>query len=271
MAGTDDLLTDTIALDRYPVQDLSEPTAKSLVANCVKQLSENGLCLLPGFITDTALQEIQRDARGLIKHAHYTEHWRATPNGDAETPASRLHTTTRASMRSIAYDYLDAGSRLRALYSWDRFTAFINAIFDGPELYITADPLVGCMLTSMTAGDELGWHYDPNDIVVSLSVQEPLAGGEFEFAPRIRHPQPNAQANEKAVLAVSYPGVIRKALKPGTLSLFNGHHSLHRVSPVAGARERIVALFNYSEVPYYRFSDEIHKQFFGRTAQEELH
>ncbi len=270
MASKNDL-TDTISLDRYPVQDLSRPAAQELVVDCVQQLSKNGLCLLPGFITETALQEIQREAKALLTHAHYTEHWRATPNGDAGTPDSRLHTTTRASMRSIAYDYLDAGSRLRALYCWDGFTAFINAIFDGPQLYITADPLVGCMLTSMTAGDELGWHYDPNNIVVSLSVHEPLAGGEFEFAPRIRHPNPNAQANEKAVLAGSYPGVIRKALKPGTLSLFNGHQSLHRVSPVAGSQERIVALFNYSEVPYYRFSDDIHKKFFGRIAQANPH
>ena len=43
--------------------------------------------------------------------------------------------------------------------------------------------MVGCMLTVLGAGDELGWHFDANDGVVSLMLQEAGAGGAFEFAP----------------------------------------------------------------------------------------
>jgi hypothetical protein len=48
--------------------------------------------------------------------------------------------------------------------------------------------------------------------------------------------------------------------------MFNGHGSLHRVAPVAGTRERIIALFNYMAEPGYVFSEEIQRKFFGRVA-----
>jgi hypothetical protein len=91
-----------------------------------------------------------------------------------------------------------------------------------------------------------------------------MTGGEFEFAPRIRAPHPDAAVNEQAVLEERYPPLVQVSLKPGTLSLFNGHRSLHRVTPVRGARQRIVALFNYSTEPNYYFKDEIKQRFFGR-------
>lgn len=259
-------ITDIVAVTRYPIHDLQCADTLHLIKDCQQQLSNNGLCLLPEFITTDALAAMQDTANALLTSAHHTQHWRATPNGDQQSSTSTLAVATRASMSSIGYDQLHDTENLRLLYSSSCFTAFVNAIFDGPELHITDDPLIGCMLTAMSDGDELGWHYDPNDIVVSLLLQAPLAGGEFEFAPRIRRPTPGADINEAAVLAGNYHEIISKQLKPGTLSLFNGHQSLHRVSPVIGERQRIVALFNYSEVPYYSFDQKIHTRFFGRVA-----
>ena len=60
--------------------------------------------------------------------------------------------------------------------------------------------------------------------------------------------------------------VVRPDLRAGTLSLFNGQASLHRVAPVTGRRERIMALFNYMAEPGYVFSEEIQRKFFGRVA-----
>ena len=261
-----DDITDIVDFNKYPIRDLASPEAQSLLASCQRQLAVSGLCLLPGFVQPSALELIRNTARSLIPAAHYTEHWRATPNGDQQTPNSKLSEATRASMSCIGFDQLETTSPLRQLYLWPGLTAFINALFEGPELYITADPLVSCMLTVLDAGDELGWHYDPNDLVVSLSIQQPSAGGEFEFAPAIRAPASNASANEKAVLAGTYKEVISLSLEPGTLSLFNGHRSLHRVAPVKEKQHRMIALFNYSEVPYYSFDSTIQQKFFGRVA-----
>ena len=41
-------------------------------------------------------------------------------------------------------------------------------------------------LAVMTDGDQLQWHFDQTDFVVSLAVQDAEEGGDFEVAPRIR-------------------------------------------------------------------------------------
>ncbi|MCP4981619.1 MAG: hypothetical protein GY935_14130 [Gammaproteobacteria bacterium] len=40
--------------------------------------------------------------------------------------------------------------------------------------------------------------------------------------------------------------VVQNRLLAGTLSLFRGHYSLHRVTPVKGKRQRIQAILGYS-------------------------
>jgi hypothetical protein len=161
-------------------------------------------------------------------------------------------------MSCIGLDQLGDNAPLRQLYLCNELTAFINALTDGPQLYITSDPVVSYMLTVLRENDKLGWHYDPNNLVVSLGIQQPEIGGEFEFTPDVRSPAANAASeNEKAVLADRFPRVIRKSLQPGTLSLFNGHRSIHRVTPAKGKRPRVIGLFNYSEVPFYKFDSEI--------------
>ena len=252
--------------DRYPVSAPQSPAYDALITHCKEKLARNGLCLLAGFIRDDALQQMQSEANALAPHAHHTEHWRATPNGAPDDPHSKLATSTRAAMGSIGYDRLQKDSPLRSLYQSTHLTQFLNTLFDGEPLYPTDDPLVSCMLTVLNTGDELGWHYDPNDLVVSLALQQADNGGEFEFAPRIRAPADDAANNETAVLAGHYPATISESLSAGTLSFFNGHRSLHRVAPVGTGTPRVIALFNYSEQPHYRFSSTIQQQFFGRSA-----
>lgn len=251
---------------RYPIHRCDTAEYAGLIEHCKANLQHNGLCLLPGFIRTAVQRQIQNEARELSPGAHHTEHWRATPNGVDDADDSRLCSSTRAALGSIGCDRLAPDSPLRTLYHSDEFTAFLNAVFDGEPLYPTADPLVSCMLTVLQCGDELGWHYDPNDMVVSLSIQAADSGGEFEFAPRIRAPAADAQRNEKAVLNGRYRNTISKALGAGTLSFFNGHRSLHRVAPVGDGKPRIIALFNYSQTPGYQFSSDIQQKFFGRSA-----
>ena len=52
----------------------------------------------------------------------------------------------------------------------------------------------------------------------------------------------------------------------GTLTIFRGWGSLHRVSPVTGARSRLVAVLSYAEEPDLRMSAYTQKLFHGRAA-----
>ncbi len=79
---------------------------------------------------------------------------------------------------------------------------------------------------------------------------------------------PEADAAELATIESRAPDPVRPRLSPGTISIFNGHRALHRVAPVTGARECVVALFNYAPEPDYVFSDVIHRRVLGRAARD---
>lgn len=55
-------------------------------------------------------------------------------------------------------------------------------------------------------------------------------------------------------------------LRPGTLNVFRGKHTAHRVTPVEGSRERMVAVFSYYEQPGVLFSAEERTGFYGRAS-----
>ena len=79
-------------------------------------------------------------------------------------------------------------------------------------------------------GDELGWHFDNADFVVTLMLQAPSRRGVRvrADAPRPRDDNPTGRG---ALLSGDRAGVRTMNPDPGTLALFRGHHSPHRVTP----------------------------------------
>ena len=85
-------------------------------------------------------------------------------------------------------------------------------------------------------------------------MQKPDKGGKFEFVPNSKESNHEVSEKELSIVDNQYEDIIGLAQDPGTLAIFNGSNSLHRVSPVAGNSERIVAVLSYSEVPDFIFS-----------------
>jgi hypothetical protein len=54
-------------------------------------------------------------------------------------------------------------------------------------------------------------------------------------------------------------------LTEGTLNVFAGKNSLHRVSTVQGPRSRLIAVFSYYERPGVLFSEKERLGFYGRS------
>jgi len=100
------------------------------------------------------------------------------------------------------------------------------------------------------AGDGFPWHFDTNNLTITLAIQSTDEGGLFEYDPNIRQDGKNFEA-VKAVLG----GVLNRfkslALEPGNLQLFKGHYSLHRFSPLKRSTPRYVAILSYVEQPRY--------------------
>ena len=162
---------------------------RSLVSRCRAQLAESGACELPGFLTPTAVRTLaprpttssrSRTAAASRARATSTSPTRPTPTG------IRAGSWARTRSRAVAYDLFPPDSGIRALYEWDGLRAFVAAALDKATLYPYADPLGALNLAVMEADDELAWHFDQTDFVVSLALVPAEQGGDFEYAPRLR-------------------------------------------------------------------------------------
>ena len=54
----------------------------------------------------------------------------------------------------------------------------------------------------------------------------------------------------------------------GTLSIFSGRRSLHRVTDCYGKLDRLVAVFTFSPEKNYKNSIEVRKLFWGRSGED---
>ena len=258
-------LSGLINLKKYNISAIGSEPYEALISLCHKQIDTNGLCLLPDFVTSGFFDGVISEVKDNEEKGFYNESWRS-PFGIKSRKAQENSIQTRASMKTFAYDLLAPNSKLRLLYESDIFTEFLKKILRVDNFFKCADPLVSCLVASQKGGDELGWHYDPNDGVVTLLLQKPDNGGEFEFVPNSKESINEVSEKELSILDNQDEDIISLAQNPGTLAIFNGSNSLHRVAPVARNSERIVAILSYSEVPDFTFSSEIRKNFLGRSS-----
>ena len=117
----------------------------------------------------------------------------------------------------------------------------------------------------MEEGERLLWHFDQTDFVVSSLLQDCERGGDFEYVPHIRTPEePNYDRIER-LLDGGRDGVVTLDMKPGTMALFMGRYSIHRVTAVEGSTPRLVALLGYDTRPGIMSSDHLKLRRYGRT------
>jgi hypothetical protein len=115
-------------------------------------------------------------------------------------------------------------------------------------------------------GEALNWHFDRSLFTTTLLIQASDEGGEFEYRSNLRSDaDPNYDGVEK-LLQGSDPDIRINPFAAGTLNVFAGKNTLHRVSPVRGRRDRLIAVFSYYERPNVVFSDEERIGFYGRAG-----
>ena len=117
----------------------------------------------------------------------------------------------------------------------------------------------------MGEGDQLQWHFDQTDFVVSLALRDAEVGGDFEVVPRVRDADDERYDDVARVLAGDTSRVVTLPMTPGTLLIFEGRHSIHRVSPIAGATTRLVGLFGYDARPGTMSSELLKLVRYGRS------
>ena len=246
-----------VDLERYPVAaDAGAAVSEEFVREGRRRLAAEGVLALPGFIRPGALATMQAEADALCLDAfRRAEHRNGFPSG--------MGAVTRVSLGCVGYDQMPAESLMRRLFLWDGLTRLVAGVLDRHPCYRSADPIASCMVTELAPGDELGWHFDANDGIVTLMLRSAGAGGAFEYAPNVRH-RGDLPAIIEGALGHRCDDVLELDARPGTLTLFNGFSSLHRVAPVAAAPSRLMLIFSYDSAPGQEFGEEVRMRFFGR-------
>jgi len=260
-------MIDAVDLERYPIDDLGGAAGRELVARCRAALAELGACELPDFLHPHAVAQIVGEIPRWNVTPYRTETTHNIEFSGRESELADddpLRIQVRSAKGLIAYDEIPASSPLRTVYENDALTTFVGAALDVDPIYRQADE-VGALNTMIYGpGDELGWHFDNASFVVTLMLQAPEAGGQFEYVPMLRSPHDANPEGVAALLAGDRSLVRTMSPEPGTLALFRGHYSPHRVTPVEGDTPRINAVLAYADTPDARLTPSARRIFFGR-------
>lgn len=263
-------MSNCIDLIRYPIDRLDTGIGATLIATAREALAENGACELPGFLTTSAVDEavVLAEAKRHQAFRMEQEHDIEFSDHDPATLApTDIHSSrVRTAKGGIAYDEVAMNSPARIVFESDEVKAFLGQALGVDRLHRMDDPLGALNVMVYEPGDELGWHFDSAEFVVTMMLQAPEYGGVFEFVPMLRSEHDGNDEGVRALLSGSRAGICTLACDPGTLVLFRGHLSPHRVTPIEGTRARINAVLGYSRRPDHRLSPSGQNRFYGRTA-----
>lgn len=262
-------MRDLIDLDRYPLDRPHSAEWQALVDQCRADLAADGMFNLPGFLhADVAAQSAQALAPRFATEAfqHRRDHniyfMKAIPGLADDHPAL---TRFQTSNDTLCYDQLQ-GSAMVKLYNWPHFATFLAATMDKPKLYTMDDPLAPVNTMSYVEGQALNWHFDRSEFTTTLLLQAPDQGGEFIYRTDLRSADNPNYEGVARMLRGDDPEVQTLTLAPGTLNVFRGKNTPHRVGNVRGATARIISVFSFYERPGVTFTDEERVGFYGRAG-----
>ncbi len=244
-------IADLIDLDRYPLDAPGSAGYDELVGHCQQMHRDQACANLPGFVRLEALASLADEGKDLLEHGYQKSHLRTAmfdygdPEKSADHPARRMF---REGSLQLADDQIGE-TMIRAIYEWQPLTDFIAAVEEKETLYRMADEFQALNIIQQGVGDSLPWHFDVNDVTITLLLQASEDGGDFVFVPEMRNRTEVDYATMQKVFDGDESQVRRPNRDAGTLTLFRGRNAFHAVTPVKGKTPRITAILTYDERP----------------------
>ena len=288
-------------VSKYPwLLDLrSTAAAKEEISRAREEFDRTGAVVFHDFITEEFLAECVRDARAQEDAAFTTNDSHNAylkpvdlerfPKGSVYNHEMKTH------VASIAFDELPKGSKLAELYRNPILLELVSLILRKP-LYLSEDPLGCCSVNVFRPSYHHSFHFDESEFSTTLMLQE----AETEGTGLFQYTHPLRDSSEELVLSdaasvidcyakspntdVGFTELKEKSgesgdqppklhtldFRPGTLSIFSGSRSLHRVTTVEGHQSRLVAVLTFAGQPGFCNSEAVQKLFWGRTSHQRL-
>jgi len=257
-----------VNLDRYPIHEPESPKTQEMLAAFQKQMREEGVCVLPNFLSAAGLKDLVDESEQNAASAfHNSLRGNAyLEDAPADLPADHaMKIEDRTALGVLAYDQIPQQSGLRKIYQWKNFVEFVGKIIGRGPLYEYACPLGAINVAVMKNQDYLRWHFDQSDFVVSINLQDPVEGGKFEYVRNIRSKEDPRYEEVRELLKGGRKNVEVLHNPPGCLVLFEGRYTIHRVTEIKGDVLRLIALYGYALEPNVTSTDYLRKIRYGRT------
>ena len=255
-------LSDIVDLDSYPITD------PGFREECKKEFDKDGVFIMPGFVLPSAIASIRDEGEAnrdkvYGKTEQHTVYLSKPDPAFAEDHArNRLVTSSKG---CITDDLMPQESALRALYDDPVFRSFIGDVLGEKELHEYADPLSSINLHFHETGQELGWHFDNSSFSITLMVQPPEAGGQFEYVTAVRDADKGEMGFQDVANILDGKAPVKSMdAEAGTLVFFRGRNSMHRGAPNEGERTRMLAVLAYNSEPGVSLSESARMTFYGR-------
>jgi len=226
--------------------------------------------VLPGFVRPASLHMMKAEAEEKQEKAFYCTRQHSvylTPHDENLPENHAKNRQVESSKGCICDDDIAENSPLRILYDAPEFREFVMGVTGEKELHAYADPLSSINIHYANRGQELGWHFDNSSFAITLLIEKADAGSQFEYVKNIR----NADTGEMGFEAVdavldgkTEPQVLQ--MKPGTLVLFRGQNSIHRVTPNDSEKTRMLAVLAYNSKAGVELSESARMTFYGRLS-----
>jgi hypothetical protein len=256
-------------LDRYPLDRPGSPGWETLVQRCRADLVRDGMYNLEGLVRPEALTRAVAELRPVIDTLSFTHRRRHNiyfrkeiPGLAADHPALAMTETVN---HTVCADQIMQAVPLW-IYEWSPFITFLAATMDKDALYPMRDALARVNVMAYRDGEALNWHFDRSEFTTTLLLQAPDEGGDFVYRTDLRSDADPNYDGVARLLQGEDTEVKSLKLSAGTLNVFRGKNTAHKVSTVRGSRERIIAVFSYFDRPGVVFSREDQLGFYGRTA-----
>lgn len=262
-------LRDILDLDRFPLDKIGTAPWNTMVERCKSDLLLRGMFNLESLVREEALSRVVAEVRTVMdtlsfvhKRSHNIYFMKNIPGLADDHPALALTGTIN---HTVCADQIPQ-SIVAYIYEWAPLIVFLGATMGKDALYPLADPLARLNVMGYRDGEQLNWHFDRSEFTTTLLLQAPEEGGDFVYRTDLRSADdPNYEGVAK-LLGGQDPDVKTLKLSAGTLNVFKGKNTAHKVSTVRGKRERLIAVFSYFDRPGVVFSREEQIGFYGRVG-----
>ena len=262
-------MRDILDLDRYPLDQPGSAAWAAMVATSQASMAAKGMCNLEGLMRPAAITKAMAEVGPVMerlsflhKRTHNIYFRKDVPGLALDHPALKTVDTIN---HTVCGDQLEA-TVVDWIYNWPQLAIFLAAVLGKTSLFTMTDPLARLNIMRYGDGEALNWHFDRSEFTTTLLLQEPSGGGEFLYRRDLRSDADPNYDGVAAVLQGRDPQVKGYTLRAGTLNIFKGKNTLHKVTTCTGTQSRFIAVFSYYERPGVRFSREEQIGFYGRAV-----